>query len=88
MWSKGRATAQAVSHRPLTEEAWVHAWVSPCGFCGGQCGIGTGFSPSCLVFPVNIITAWLSMLIYRSNGGHSSDTQSSTVMFPFPCKRP
>jgi hypothetical protein len=31
----GRAIAQAVSHRPLTAEALVRAWVSPCGICGG-----------------------------------------------------
>jgi hypothetical protein len=39
--------AQAVSRRPLTAEVRV----SPCGICGGQSGIGTGFSPSSLAFP-------------------------------------
>jgi hypothetical protein len=39
--------AQAVSRRPLTAEARV----SPRGICGGQSGIGTGFSPSTSVFP-------------------------------------
>jgi hypothetical protein len=38
----GRALAQAVSRRPLTAESRV----SPCGICGEQSGIGTGFSPS------------------------------------------
>ena len=43
--------AQAVSRRPLTAEARVRSRVSPCGFCGGQSGTGTGFSPSTLVLP-------------------------------------
>jgi hypothetical protein len=43
--------AQAVNHWTLTTEAWVHAQVSPCGIFGGQCGTGTGFSLSSLVFP-------------------------------------
>jgi hypothetical protein len=38
--------AQAVSLQPLTAEARVRSQVSPCGICGGQCGTGTGFSPS------------------------------------------
>jgi hypothetical protein len=43
--------AQVVSRRPLTAEAWVRAWVNPCGICSGQSGTGTGFSPSSSVFP-------------------------------------
>jgi hypothetical protein len=54
---------QAVSHQPLTAEAWVPAWVSTCGICGGQTGSGTGFSLSYLVLPVSIIPSWLSTLI-------------------------
>jgi hypothetical protein len=46
---------QAVGRRPLTAEAGVDALVSPCGICGGQSGTETGFSPSSLGFPVNII---------------------------------
>jgi hypothetical protein len=47
--------AQAVNHQPVTAEAWVRAWVKPCGICGGQSGTGTDFSPNFSVFPVNII---------------------------------
>jgi hypothetical protein len=49
-----RAMAQVISCRPLTAEARVRAWVNPCGICGGQSGIGIGFSPSSSGFPVNI----------------------------------
>jgi hypothetical protein len=42
--------AQAVSRRPLTAEARVRGRLDPCGICGGQSGIGTGFSPSSSVF--------------------------------------
>jgi hypothetical protein len=42
--------AQAVSPRPLTEEARVRSRVSPCGICCGRSGTGTGFSPSTSVF--------------------------------------
>jgi hypothetical protein len=38
--------AQAVSHRPLTAQAWIRARVNPYGICGGQSGTGTGISPS------------------------------------------
>jgi hypothetical protein len=47
----GRAMAQAVSRRPLTSEALVRFWVSPCGICGGQSDAGTGFFPELSVFP-------------------------------------
>jgi hypothetical protein len=49
--SVGRAMAQAVSRRPPTAEARFRSRVSPCGICGGQSGIGTGFSASTSVFP-------------------------------------
>ena len=52
MW--GRAKAQAVSRRPLTAEARARSRVGPCGFCGGQSGAGTGFSPSTSIFPLSI----------------------------------
>ena len=47
----GHALAQVVSCQPLTAEAWVHSQASLCGICGGQSGIGTGFSPNTVVFP-------------------------------------
>jgi hypothetical protein len=37
---------QVVSRWPLTAEAQVRTQVSLCEICGGQSGIGTGFSPS------------------------------------------
>jgi hypothetical protein len=43
--------AQVVSRRPLTAQARVRARVNPGGICGGQSGIGTGFSQSSSVFP-------------------------------------
>jgi hypothetical protein len=53
--SKGRDMAQDVSCWPLTAEARVRVRVNPCWICDGQSGIGTGFSPSSSVSPVNII---------------------------------
>jgi hypothetical protein len=49
--AEGRAMAQAVSRRPPTAEAWAQSRFGPCGICGGQSGIDTGFSPSTSVFP-------------------------------------
>jgi hypothetical protein len=56
--------AQAISCWPLTSEARVRTWVRPCEISGGQSVIGTVFSPSSSAFPVNIISLWLSILIY------------------------
>ena len=47
----GRAMAQEVSRRPLTEEARDLSRVSPRGNYGGQSGTGTGFSPRTSVLP-------------------------------------
>jgi hypothetical protein len=64
-----RAMAQAVSLRRLTTEALVHSRVSLYEICGGQNGIGTGFSPSTSGFPVSTIPPMLHIhlhLMYMS----------------------
>jgi hypothetical protein len=59
--------------------------VSPYGICGGQSGIGAGISQNSLIFLVNIILPWLSMLIYhwgmnnRPAGSRSSETYSHPI---------
>jgi hypothetical protein len=63
-FSIGRAMVQAVSLWPLISEARVCTGVIPSGSSGGQSGTGTCSSPSSLVFPVNSIPSWRSMLIY------------------------
>jgi hypothetical protein len=65
--------AHAVSRRHLTAEAWVRAWVSPCGICGGQSDTGTSFPPSSSISPVNVIPPWMNN---RSVDGHSWNTVS------------
>jgi hypothetical protein len=50
----GRAMAQAVSRRPFTAEAQDRSRVGPCGICGGQSGIETGFSPEYFGFALSI----------------------------------
>jgi hypothetical protein len=62
----GRAMAQAVSRLPPTVEARVRSRVSPCGICGGQSGIGTGFSPEFFCFPVSISFHWCSIARKRT----------------------
>jgi hypothetical protein len=72
--------ARLVSSRPLTAEAWVSAWFSPCGICSGQSGTETGFLQVLRFSLVNIIPPWLTILIYhlgvikRPVGGLSSGT--------------
>jgi hypothetical protein len=61
---RGRAIAQAVISRFLTEEARVRAQVSPCGICAGQSGTVKGLSPSQCNF-----TAALYSLVYHLGDG-------------------
>jgi hypothetical protein len=67
--------AHVVSHQPLTMEAKVFTWVSPCWICGGQSGTETGFSLSSSVFPSVSFCRGPPILIYhlgmnnRSVGG-------------------
>jgi hypothetical protein len=59
----GRAMAQVVSRRPLTAQARVCAWVSPCGI-DRQSGTGQVFLKVLQFFPVSAISPWFSMLLY------------------------
>jgi hypothetical protein len=61
----GRATAQAVSRRPLTAEARVRSRGHPCAICGGQSGTGTGFSLVLRFSPVNFIPPVLHYKVKR-----------------------
>jgi hypothetical protein len=63
---KIHAMAQVVSHWPLTAEARVHAWFSPCGIYGGQSGTVTGFSASSSLFPS---ISFHCGSVYMSSGG-------------------
>jgi hypothetical protein len=47
----GPAMAQVVSRRSFITKARVRLPVSPCGFCGGQTGNGTGFFQVLRVLP-------------------------------------
>jgi hypothetical protein len=47
--------AQAVSRRPLSEEALVHSQAGSCDIYGGQSDTGTCFSPVPLFSPASII---------------------------------
>jgi len=49
----GRDMAQKVSVWRLFWEMVFRSQVIPCWICGGQSGIGTGFPPSTLVFPLH-----------------------------------
>jgi len=57
----GRAVAQTVGRRPLTEEAGVPSHDSPCGICDGQSDSGTGFN-----FPQSVLFHQFSTLIHSS----------------------
>jgi tRNA U54 and U55 pseudouridine synthase Pus10 len=55
---KGRAIAQAVSHRLPTAAARVRAQVRSCGICGGQSDTGAGF--------LQVLRCSLTILIPRT----------------------
>jgi hypothetical protein len=42
------------SHKPLTTEARIRAWISPCGICSGQRGAETGFSQEFFGFLLSV----------------------------------
>jgi hypothetical protein len=72
---KDHAMAQAVSYWPFT----TGACVSPCGICGEQSGTGTSYLQGLQFSPINLISWWLSILVYhlgknnRPVGGRSSE---------------
>jgi hypothetical protein len=63
--------AQEASRRPLTEEAQVCGWVSPCGICSGQSRRETFLSPRYSFSPVNRLSfqrgSPLSYIIWGTN---------------------
>jgi len=50
---------QVVRCQLLVVEVWLRSLASPCGICGGESAIGTGFSPSTSAFPLNNISPML-----------------------------
>jgi hypothetical protein len=76
---------EAVSRRPLTAEGRVRALVIPCGICGEQGGIGTGFPPSSLVFSCQYLStvALHTHISWEMNnrpfGGRSPETSSHSI---------
>jgi hypothetical protein len=50
----GRAMAQAISRRTLTEAAWVRAQVNPVGFVVDKVALGQGFLRLLRFFPVPV----------------------------------
>jgi hypothetical protein len=56
--NKSCAVAQAVSRRPLTAAARVHAQVNPMGFVADKVALGQVFLRVLLFSPVNIILPW------------------------------
>ena len=55
----------SVIRRPLTVEARVLSWASPCGICNTRSSTATGFSPSTPLFPCQY---------HSTNTPHSSST--------------
>jgi hypothetical protein len=60
----GRAMVQVVSRQPLIAEVRIRFQVIPCKICGGQSGTETVLRLLRLS-PVNIISLWLSIIIYH-----------------------
>lgn len=58
--------AQAVSRRPLTEEARVRAQISPREICAGQSSIGTGFFSESFGFPGQFHSTVVLIPIYHT----------------------
>jgi hypothetical protein len=96
----GRAMAQAVNRRPPTAEARVRSRVTPCGICGGQSDIGTGFSPSSSVFPCQFhstgapllgkgqkIIIILIFIIGLHNKPHGCNASVASAAGPFTTKK-
>jgi hypothetical protein len=92
--------AQAVSRRPPTAEARVRSRVSPCGICGGQSGIGTGFSTSSLVIPCQFnstgapllgkgqkVIIIFTFIIGLHNKPHGCSASVASAAGPFTIKR-
>jgi len=50
---KFRPCHTSASHQLLTVDAKAQSQGNPCGICGGESGIVTGFPPRTLVFPAN-----------------------------------
>jgi len=57
-----------VSHRPLTAETLVRAWVSLCEICSGESGTGTGFFQSSSVFHCQYYST-VAVRTHISSGG-------------------
>lgn len=80
--SKKRAMTQAVSSWPLNAEAWVRFRASAGGICE-QCGNGTDFSPTALIFPCTIIPPLLHTHIYttfiRGTSGRGLESWQSYI---------
>jgi hypothetical protein len=59
---------QAVSRRPLSADTQVRARVIPCGTCGGQSSIGTGFPSRSSVFSCRYNSSVALHIIYITCG--------------------
>jgi hypothetical protein len=55
---------QAISRRPLTEEARVRSQVSPSGICGGRLDTGAGFSSSSVNVSIHRSSPYLGLYVF------------------------